>query len=256
MADLTRFFPAGVPPILANLAQLLWIFQIALVIHVYRTGRPYWWTWILFMAPLIGGLAYVVVELLPDFRSPDGLLHSLKPRKWRIADLRERLDESETVTNRLALAEELFAAEETVEAHAVAHECLKGVFRDDPRTLVDVARYKIALGQYVDAYAILSKVDTTGNRILGLELQVLRGDCLTAMERFEDAEVAYQSVAERFIGEAPRMGLSAIRERTGRHEEAIALWKEVLKKFRKASPAWRRTERKWYKLAKQKLEKK
>lgn len=256
MADLSRFFPEGASLFLASLAQLLWILQIALVIHVYRTGRPYWWIWILFMAPLIGGLAYVVVELLPDFRSPDGLFYSLKPRKWRIADMREKLEESETITNRLALAEELFAGGETAEAHEVASECLKGVFKDDPRTLVDVARYKIALARHTEAYAILDKVDTTGNRMLGLELQVLRGDCLTAMERFQEAEEAYQSVVGRFIGEAARVGLALVFEKTGRNEEAVALWKDILKKFRKANPAWRRTERKWYKLAKTKLEKK
>jgi len=253
MTDLSRLFPAGMPASLAAAAQFLWILQIALVIHVYRTGRPYWWTWVLFMAPLIGGLAYVIVELLPDFHAPQGFFHSLKPRKWRIADLREELEETETIKNRLRLAEELFAAGETVEAHAVAVECLKGVFQNDPRTLVDVARYKVALGQHQEAYAILARVDTTGNRMLGLELQVRRGDCLTALGRYADAEVTYESVVERFIGEAPRAGLAAVYEKTGRNEKAIETWRAIQKKFRKASPAWRRTERQWYKLASTKL---
>jgi hypothetical protein len=253
MADLSRFSPSGVPTALAAVAQLFWILQIALIIHVYRTGRPYWWIWILFMAPLIGGLAYVFIELLPGFRTPEGLFHSLKPRKWRIADLREKLEESETIKNRLRLAEGLFAADEINEAHAVASECLRGVFQNDPRTLVDVAKYKIALGQHAEAYAILSRVDTTGNRILGLELQVMRGDCLVALERYADAEIAYESVIERFIGEAPRAGMAVVYEKTGRTDQAVTLWKEILKKFRKAGPAWRRTERRWYQLANAKL---
>ena len=206
------------------------------------------------MAPLIGGLAYLIVELLPGFRAPQGLFYSLKPRKWRIADLREQLEESETVTNRLKLAEELFEAGEAAEAHAVASECLKGVFQNDPRTLVDVAKYKIALAQYTEAYAILGKVDTTGNRMLGLELQVMRGDCLLAMEHYPEAETAYESIVQRYIGEAPRAGMALIYEKTGRTEEATAVWKDILKKFRKASPAWRRTERKWFKIANAKLQ--
>ena len=253
MTDLPRLLPAGVPAALAALTQFLWILQIALVIHVYRTGRPYWWTWVLFMAPLIGGLAYVFIELLPGFQTPRGLFYSLKPRKWRIADLREELEESETIKNRLALAEELFAAGDVTEAHAVAVECLKGVFQNDPRTLVDVARYKIALAQHADAYAILARVDTTGNRLLGLELQVLRGDCLAALGRYAEAEAAYEIVVGRFIGEAPRAGLALVYEKTDRLEKAAGVWQEINKRFRKASPAWRRTERKWYKLSTEKL---
>ncbi len=97
MPDLSSFFPDGLPGSLAAIAKLSWVVQIALIIHVYRTGRPYWWTWILFMAPFIGGLAYVFIELLPGFKSPKGFFHSLKPLKWKIAALRKEFEESETV---------------------------------------------------------------------------------------------------------------------------------------------------------------
>ena len=238
---------------LAAIAPFFWILQIALIVHVLRTGRPYWWILILFMAPFIGGLAYVVIELLPGFHTPEGWWESIKPRKWRIAGLREQLEESETVTNRLKLADALFESGEVNEAHAIASECLKGIFQNDPQTLVDVAKYKIGLGHHAEAYALLEKVDTTGNRLLGLQLQLMRGDCLAALQQFPEAEAAFESVVDRYIGEAPRAGLAIVYERTGRNEPAVAIWKEILKKFRRAGPAWRRTELRWYKLAKTKL---
>lgn len=235
------------------IAPFFWILQIALIVHVLRTGRPYWWIVILLMAPFVGGLAYVIVELLPGFHTPEGWWASIKPRRWRIAGLREQLEESETVTNRLKLADALFEAGEINEAHAIASACLKGVFQNDPQTLVDVAKYKIGLGHHAEAYALLGKVDTTGNRLLGLQLQVMRGDCLTALRQFPEAEAAYGSVVDRYIGEAPRAGLAVVYEHSGRTEQAVAIWKEILKKFRRAGPAWRRTELHWYKLAKAKL---
>lgn len=253
MFALSHLYPAGIPSALALLAQFFWIIQIALVVHVLRTGRPYWWILILFIAPFIGGVAYVVVELLPGFHTPEGWWEAIKPRRWRIAGLREELEESETVTNRLKLADALFEAGEVKGAHAIASECLKGIFQNDPQTLVDVAKYKIGLGHHAEAYALLGKVDTTGNRLLGLQLQVMRGDCLTALQQFPEAEAAYESVVDRYIGEAPRAGLATVYERTGRAEQAAAIWKEILKKFRRAGPAWRRTELRWYKLAKAKL---
>ena len=68
------------------------IIQIALIIHVIRTGRPYYWIFII-MFPGIGALAYVVVELLPEFldsfqgrRAIRGVRKTLDPT----GDLRQR----------------------------------------------------------------------------------------------------------------------------------------------------------------------
>ncbi len=253
MPNLSSFFPEGIPEWIAGLAQLSWLLQIALIIHVYRTGRPYWWIWILFMAPLVGGLAYVLIELLPGFNSPLGFLHSITPKSWKIAALRKELDESETVEKRINLAEALFDAGKVQEAHDLAVDCLAGVFKNDPRTLVDVARFKLALNQYREAYALLEAVNTTANRMLAIQVDVLRGDALLGLQRHVEAEAAYRKVSGKHTGEAPRAGLASVYEKTGRRDEAMALWKDIRAKFRKGNPAWRRAEHKWYKLATSKL---
>jgi len=253
MPDLSSFFPNGLPDSLAVLAQLSWFVQIALIIHVYRTGRPYWWICILFMAPFIGGLAYLFIELLPGFNSPQGFFHSLKPLSWKIAALRKELEDSETVEKRINLAEALFDAGKVQEAHDLAVDCLSGVFKNDPRTLVDVARFKLALNQYAEAFALLEAVNTTANRMLAIEVDIAKGDALLGLGRHAEAEAAYHKVSGRHIGEAPRAGLASIYENTGRRDDAMALWKDIRSKFRKGNPAWRRAERKWYKLATSKV---
>lgn len=249
MPDFSSLFPDGIPAPLAAIAQLSWLLQIALIVHVYKTGRPYWWTWILFVAPVIGGLAYVFIELLPGFDGSGGFIESLKPRSWKIAALRRALDESETVVNRINLAEALFDAGQVREAHNLAVECLAGVFKNDPRTLVDVARFKLALGRHAEALEILGSVDITADRRLAVQVDVLKGDAFLGLQRHEEAEAAYRKVSGKYIGEAPRAGLAAVFEKTGRLDEALALWKDIRSKFRKGNPAWRRAERKWYKLA-------
>ena len=40
--------------------------QIALCLHVYRTGRPYWWILVIIMGSLLGCIVYVLMEILPD----------------------------------------------------------------------------------------------------------------------------------------------------------------------------------------------
>ena len=46
---------------------LLLLLDIALVYHAARTGRLQPWAFIILMIPVLGALAYVVVELLPEW---------------------------------------------------------------------------------------------------------------------------------------------------------------------------------------------
>lgn len=249
MDSIPRMLPTHLDPALATLAQVLWVAQIALLIHMYRTGRPYWWTYVLFAAPGIGGLAYVLVEIAPDLRGPRGFFYSIKPRKWRIADRRTELEDSETVGNRLALAEELFDAGEETEAHEVAQESLRGVFKDDPHTMAVVARYKLALHDYDGAYDLLQRIDTARDRMLALRVELLTADALFGLGRYDEAEPIYRGLVDRYSGDAPRAGLAQVYEKTGRIDQARATWTDVRARFRRASPAWRRTERRWYRMA-------
>src|SRR5213082_733021 len=87
---------------LAIAAKASWLLQLALIVHVYRTGRPFWWIYVLFIAPAIGGLAYLFLELLPDWNANRGGFWT--PRALKIKRLRQELDESDVVKTRLTLA--------------------------------------------------------------------------------------------------------------------------------------------------------
>src|SRR3954469_2991119 len=106
-------------------AKLLWVGQLVLIVHALKTGRPYWWFWILFSAPVIGGIAYVLIELAPEWRGSAPSMN-WKPRRWRIRDLREELEETDTVKVRLTLAEQLLADGQAEEACQIAEEGLRG----------------------------------------------------------------------------------------------------------------------------------
>ena len=53
-----------------NLSILLWTLsiavQVASAVHVVKTGRPYWWLWIIIIAPGIGAAVYFLAEVVPD----------------------------------------------------------------------------------------------------------------------------------------------------------------------------------------------
>ncbi len=253
MPDFLCIVPLTTGPILVGFIEAFWMLQVALVVHVYRMGRPYWWVWVLCTVPMLGGVAYAAVELLPAARRSRGRLYGLKPLRWRIADRRQTLREAETIENRLALAEELFESGRIDEAHGVAIEALKGGFRNDPRTMVEVARYKLALRRHAEACSLLDEINVSGDKMLQARISVMRADCLRGLGRYAEAEYAYATALSRYNGEAPRAGLALVYEETGREEKAREIWTEIRAKFRRSNPSWRKNEHAWFKMATVKL---
>ena len=47
-------------------AALPIILTVLLIIHVIRTGRNTLWIWLIIFLPLAGGIAYTIVELIPE----------------------------------------------------------------------------------------------------------------------------------------------------------------------------------------------
>ncbi len=233
--------------------KLLWLVQLALVIHVFKTGRPYWWFWILLAAPVIGGLAYILIELLPATSVTSGGFTLWKPRAWRIRDLRAELEESDTVKLRLQLAAELLAGGQTAEACAVAEECLRGAFRDDPHTLANVARYELEAGKFTEALAALAQVKVEADRMLGNEVTFLRGWALVQAGRHAEAQPILRNIESVLLGEQPRYFLAVSLQQSGQVAEARGIWEDIRKRFRRAGRGWRRAEQRWFKLAGERL---
>ncbi len=234
--------------------KLTWLAQLGLIVHVLKTGRPYYWVWILFIAPALGGIAYVLVELLPEFRAPGGgAAFSWRPRAWRLRALRATLEDTDTVKIRLALAAELLAAGQPAEARTVAEESLHGVFRDDPHTLAAVARYRLEAGQFDGALAALAQIKIKADRMLALTVTLLRGRALVMLGRHPEAQVALREIVATYIGEEPRYYLALSLSQSGSVAEARALWEEIRKRFRRAGRGWRRSEKRWFKLSSERL---
>lgn len=234
---------------------LLWLLQLALIIHVFKTGRPYWWFLVLIIAPGIGAIAYLIVEVLPEARAAGGGISwsKLKPRSVRIKELREEIEETDVVDTRLKLAAELLADGRASEAHDVAVETLRGVFRDDPHTQTAAARYMIEAQRWNEALELIDSIETGGNKILDLEVTLLRGRALHATNRLEEAEEAFRALDGHYIGEEPRFCLAVVLAASNRKAEAVALWKDIATRYRNASPLWRSSEKRWYRLTKARL---
>ena len=93
-------------------ALVVLLLDITLIYHASKTGRLQPWAFIILMIPLVGALAYIVVELVPEwFGSPGAqqarkrIAGKLDPEK-AYRELSDRLAGSDTIANRQALAAE------------------------------------------------------------------------------------------------------------------------------------------------------
>ena len=236
----------------AVITKLIWLVQLALIFHVLRTGRPYWWLLVLFFAPALGGLIYFFVEVLPGWRweDPTG---GWRPLALRIREARVQVEETGTVKARLALAELLLASGDAGAAREQAEACLQGAFRDDAIVLAEVARYRIETNDAPAALETLDQANPRGDRRLGLKLALLRGRALLLAGRHEEAQAFLAEAEAGHLGDEPRYYRALSLHLSGHTAEAREIWEEMRRHFRRAGRLWAHTERKWFKLATQQL---
>jgi hypothetical protein len=222
--------------------------QIACVIHVLKTGRPYWWIWIIFAVPLIGLAAYIYLEVRPSWGKLDwqSFLWKLKSSRERIHILEGNLEESTTVRNRLALAEELHKAGQFDRECEVLSEGLRGAFKDDAQLLMRLAEALLEAGRVAEAEQILGKTVPEKSADAQLQFALLQARVLGRQGRNADAERQFQELVSRKKSEGPRYYYAEFLLANGRRDEAVTILTDILHQYRRGTVVWRFLERKWF----------
>jgi hypothetical protein len=213
-------------------AGLIYLIQIGLIVHVLRTGRNMYWVFILIIAPGIGGIAYFIVELLPDLMSSHrarsavrGVRKTLNPG----ADLRHRQREhklSGSVDAARHLASELVESGRCDEAIQHYESALTGLYEHDPDLMLGLATAQFGNEQYEDARATL--------------------DCGDDDKALDE----YKAVAGYYAGAEARLRYGLILERLGDEESAREEFEEIIAAADLAPRHYRQAQREWISQAK------
>ena len=134
-------------------ALVPYVLQLALIIHCIKTNRPFYWIYLIIFIPYVGGVAYLIVELLPALvnsrqlrQTGQSIARAFNP-SHEIQKLQEQLENQDTVSNRTALAQAYIEARQYDKAVPLLQSCLTGPFADDRATLLLLARALFADGQ-------------------------------------------------------------------------------------------------------------
>ena len=238
------------------LGGFIYFFQILMIIHVVRTGRNMYWVMILLMAPGIGGLAYLIVELIPDLmndyrarRAFRGVTKTLNPG----GDLRQRQREhqlSGSVDAARHLASELIERGSYDEAIQHYEKALTGLYEFDPDLMFGLATAQFGNDQYEEARKTLDLLIETNPDFKSPEGHLLYAKAVEACGDDEKALAEYKVVAGSYAGAEAQLRYGLILERLGHHDAARVEFDEIITAAELAPRHYRTAQREWINEAK------
>lgn len=238
---------------------LTYFIQLLLVIHVLKTGRNRYWVWILIMLPMIGGLAYLVIELLPELSA--GITGQRALRKVRQAvnpgaDLRRHeaaWAQSPNADNARRYAQALLEAGQHESAEQVLDEALAGFFSTEPSLLLLKAQSRFETGAPGEAVDLLETLQQENPEFRSPEGHLLYARALEAAGRMDEALDAYRTVATYFPGVEARYRLAEALLAGGQVQQARQELEQLLNDARLAPGHFRKAQKPWLDLARQTL---
>jgi hypothetical protein len=233
--------------------------QAGLIVHVIKTGRNMLWILAIALLPLVGSLAYAVVEVLPQLlggraarRAHSGVRRMIDPDR----ELRRAADEvaiSGNVDARRRLAEELFERGRYDAAIEVYEGGLKGIFEHDPTLLLGSARAHFSGQDFGAARAALERLTLHNPDFKSADAQLLYARTLEAQDALDEAERVYADLAPGYPGAEARLRYALLLKRRGKLPAANRVLKDLLDGAKLGPAHYRRAQAEWLERARREL---
>jgi hypothetical protein len=230
--------------------------QIACAVHVARTGRNYYWIYLVVFVPVVGMAAYFLAEILPELmqsrtahQAASGVAKALNPGK-RLREATRRAAITPTAENKAALAQEHLIAGQPAEAAALYREALSGVHATDPGMMLGLARALFADGNAAEAQRVLEELRAANPEYNSPEGHLLYARSLESQGKAEAALEEYRALVVYHPGQEARCRYALLLRASGRANEARRMFEEVCQLVEYGPRHQRRAQRAWYELAK------
>ena len=231
------------------------IVSIALAVHVVRTGREFFWLWIILIFQPIGGLVYFIAVVLPELTRGQGVQRVQRQARAALDPLREyreakqACEDTPTVRNQSRLAHAAAALGRHDEAERLYADAAQGIHADDPALLLGRANALLELDRGAEALSVLERLsrDESEGRTPGAVLAL--GRVYEAVGRAPEAEAALQEAAQRMPGFEGLGRYAAFLARNGRAAQARDMIADMDKRLTKLPAQFRREGKHWRDLA-------
>jgi hypothetical protein len=240
-------------------ALVVILLDITLIWHASKTGRLQPWAFIILMIPLVGALAYIVVELIPEwFGSPGAqqarkrMADRLDPEK-RYRELSDRLAGSDTIANREALAAECLKIGRFDEAERHYDHVLTLPMGKEPAYALGKAQAQFGLTRPADALATLDDLKKHWPDFESAEGHLLYARALAEVGRIDEALDEYHALSDYFPGAEAKVRYGMLLHMVGHTAEARVVFNELLLQMRRAPKYLRDAQAEWLSIAEKQL---
>lgn len=241
------------------LGLLMLAAQVLCAAHVVRTGRPYWWIFLIVFVPLVGMMVYLAVELLPDLLgsrharlAASGVASILNPGgELREAMLRKEI--APTVQNKVALAKAYLAAGQPGCSASLYREALTGIHATDPALMLGLAHALFAHGKARETQVTLERLRAANPEYTSAEGHLLYARSLELQDKSDAALYEYAALVAYYPGQEARYRYALLLKETGRCAEAQKFLEEICQAIDYGPRYQYREQRKWYDLARREL---
>ena len=170
----------------------------------------------------------------------------------RIAAVAKERDPAAARAARRRLAEQCIRAGRAADAVKLYEAALSGT-RGDAALIFGLAHAHFENRDYGQCAAALDRVRQADGRFRVPEMQLLYARSLEADGRFDEAKAAYAAAVEICPGEEARCRQALLLRRSGEPEVALELFQAIVRSIAKADPAYLRTQREWFEIAKREI---
>lgn len=237
----------------------IWAIQLALIVHVLKTGRSRYWIFILIFMPLIGGLAYLLIELLPEFSnsiSGQRAVRNVKSAFDPGGEVRRQQaawEQSPNTDNARRYAEALLEAGDSAKAESIVNQALTGMFAHEPTLLLVRARLQFEQGRMQEALESLEALQEHNPDFRSADGHLLYARVLEATGQIEKALKEYTDVAGYFPGVEARYRRALCLKAAGEQQASTEEMESILKEAKLAPAHFRRSQKTWLDATKREL---
>jgi hypothetical protein len=241
-------------PIIGGIEIML---QLAVLYHALKTGRPYYWFFIIMAFPVFGCLIYFLVEVMPGSRSERNLkkfgndiAKAINPDR----DMKRHAEELAicgSTENKLKLAAECVERGMFDEAIQLYDSAREGQYVHAPDLLYGLSRARFFNGDYATARQLLTELKEHAPRYYAQEVALMSARAAAKSGDRQAAIREIEAMLDAFVGLEARYRYAELLYEDGQAARAKAELERVIdhaKRFRVSAD-----ERTWAKLARQGL---
>lgn len=244
-------------PIVGGIVLLV---QLCFAYHALKTGRPYWWLFVIMAFPVMGCVLYYFVEVFPssrESRKAEKAVRAIAKAFDPDKDLRARVADVEacgSVENRMLLARECIERGMFQEAAALYRSCLAGIHQRDPDLRFGLAHALLLNGTHAEALSFAHELRASHPAFRPAEVGLVIARALEAANRLEEALAELKVLAETYPGEEGRWRYGALLARLGRSEDAQEVFRRMVRNGERQPEHYREAQKDWLDLARQQVQ--